>query len=118
MPVATATHTAPFVNEPYTDFSKPDKAAEMRSALAKVRSEFGKEYDLLIAGDRRRRDQKLESVNPAKPSEVIGVHQKGTEQDARDAVEAAWSYFPTWAAFDIDRRAELLFRVADIFRER
>ena len=28
----------------------------MRAALAKVRSEFGKEYDLLIAGDRRRSD--------------------------------------------------------------
>ncbi len=43
-----------FANEPYTDFNKPEAAKAMRSALQKVRAEFGKEYDLLIAGDRRR----------------------------------------------------------------
>ena len=85
---------APFINEPYTDFTQPENAHAMRRALDKVRSQLGREYELLIAGERRKTAQKFESVNPSRPSEVIGVHQKGTEQDARDAVEAAYEYFP------------------------
>ena len=108
----------PFVNEPYTDFSKPDNAQAMRHALQKVRGEFGREYPLLIAGERRTSSSKFESVNPSRPSEVIGVHQKGTEHDARAAVEAAYNYFPEWAALPMQDRVEMLLRVGAIFRER
>jgi 1-pyrroline-5-carboxylate dehydrogenase len=115
---APPTQVSPFSNEPYTDFTKPENGERMRAALAKVRSEFGKEYDLLIAGDRRRSQSKLESFNPSHPSELAGIHQKGSEQDARDAVEAAYAYFPKWAERPIQGRAELLFRAAEIFRRR
>lgn len=114
----TPTQLAPFANEPYTDFTQPDKAAAMRSALAKVRYEFGKEYDLLIAGERRQSQQKLQSLNPSEPSEVVGIHQKGSEQDARDAVEAAAHYFPTWADVPMEQRAEFLLQAAAILRAR
>jgi 1-pyrroline-5-carboxylate dehydrogenase len=112
------TQLAPFANEPYTDFNQPDKAAAMRAAIAKVRSEFGKEYDLLIAGERRRSSAKLESLNPSKPSEVVGIHQKASEQDARDAVEKAYAYFPTWAEVSYEERAARLLRAAEVFRDR
>jgi 1-pyrroline-5-carboxylate dehydrogenase len=112
------TALAPFVNEPYTDFTKPENAQAMRRALDKVRSQFGKEYELLIAGERRASGQKFESLNPSRPSELIGIHQKGTEQDARDAVEAAYEYFPTWAAVPMQERAQILLRAGAIFRDR
>src|SRR6202034_1967747 len=112
------TQLAPFANEPYADFNQPEKAALMRAALAKVRSEFGKEYDLLIAGDRRRTAAKLESLNPSKPSEIVGVHQKASEQDARDAVEKAYAYFPKWAEVSYEDRAARLLRTAELFRDR
>ena len=107
-----------FVNEPYTDFTKPENAQAMRRALDKVRAEFGKEYPLLIAGERRISSAKFESVNPSRPSEVIGIHQKGSEQDANDAVEAAYKYFPEWAALPMQERAEMLLRAGSIFRDR
>ncbi len=117
--VATPRATrAPFSNEPYTDFTKPEKAELMRAALQEVRSQFGNEYDLLIAGDRRKTGSKLESVNPSRPSEVIGVHHKGSEKDARDAVEAAYNFFPHWSAFHMEERANLLFRLGEILRKR
>src|SRR5947209_549173 len=109
---------ATFVNEPYADFSQPANRRLMEQALAKVRSEFGKQYDLLIAGDRRTRPDKLESVNPSTPSEIIGVHSKGTEQDARDAVEAGYAYFPQWSQVPADKRVEKLVRAAAILRKR
>ena len=107
-----------FVNELYADFSQPEVAERAKAALAKVRSEFGKEYDLLIAGDRRRSTAKLKSLNPANPSEVIGVHQKGSEDDAREAIETAAAYFPTWAAVPMEDRVRMLVRAANILRER
>ncbi len=107
-----------FVNEAYTDFNLPENAAAMRAALAKVRSELGREYDLLVAGERRKSAAKLESLNPSRPSEVVGIHQKGSEQDARDAVEAAYAYFPEWSQVSTQQRAEILLRVATTLRER
>jgi 1-pyrroline-5-carboxylate dehydrogenase len=107
-----------FINEAYTDFSQPENAAAMRAAFAKVRSELGREYELLIAGERRKTAAKLESLNPSRPSEVVGIHQKGSGQDARDAVEAAYAYFPEWSQTPTAQRAELLLRIAARLRER
>ncbi len=112
------TKIAPFANEPYTDFAKPENAQRMGAALAKVRSEFGKEYDLLIGGERLRSSSKLESLNPSKPSEIVGIHQKASEQDARNAVEAAFDYFPHWSGIPAQQRAEYLLRAAEVLRER
>ena len=109
---------AAFSNEAYTDFTQAANAEKMRAALAKVRSELGREYDLLIAGDRRKAGSKFQSVNPARPSEIVGIHQKGSEQDARDAVEAAFDYFPSWSGRSMEDRAQLLRRAAAIIRER
>ncbi|HLH02409.1 MAG TPA: L-glutamate gamma-semialdehyde dehydrogenase [Bryobacteraceae bacterium] len=109
---------APFTNEPYTDFSKAENAQAAERALSAVRAQLGREYDLLIAGERRRTSEKLQSLNPAKPSEVVGIHQKGSEQDARDAVEAAYKYFPKWAAVPFETRAEYLIQLADVIRRR
>src|SRR4051812_38557218 len=117
MSVAALTSSLPpFKNESYADFAQPGHAGEMRKALADVRSQFGKEYELIIAGDRRHRADKLISVNPANPKEVVGVHQKGTEQDARDAVEKAYEYFPHWSDTAAEWRADLLVRLADVIR--
>ncbi len=107
-----------FVNEPYLDFSKPENAAAARAAWQKVRADLGKEYDLLIAGERRKSASKLQSVNPSKPSEIVGVHQKGSEQDARDAVEAAHAYLQTWGDVPFEQRAEYLVKIAAIIRDR
>jgi 1-pyrroline-5-carboxylate dehydrogenase len=109
---------AAFANEPYSDFSKQENVNAASAALAKVRAELGKEYDLLVAGERRRTNDKLRSVNPSAPSEIIGIHHKGSEQDARDAVEAAYAFFPTWSQTSIEERVEYLLRLAEVIREK
>ncbi len=41
-----------FRNEPFTDFSKEENAQAMRDAIAKVQNELGREYPLVIGGER------------------------------------------------------------------
>ena len=79
----------PFVNEPITDYRKPENLRGMREAIEKVRAQLGREYDLVIGGKHIRTGDKIVSVNPANPSEVIGVHQKAGLEHVEPAMQAA-----------------------------
>ena len=107
-----------FSNEPVTDFSQPAKREGIEKALREVRAQLGQEYDLLIAGRRQKTQEKLKSLNPSRPSEVVGIHQKATADMARQAVEAAYSYFPKWSATPAEARVEMLVRTAAAIRKR
>ena len=56
MPTSTLTTVGPFVNEPITDYRKPENVRGMREAIAKVRAQLGREYDLVIGGKHIRTD--------------------------------------------------------------
>jgi 1-pyrroline-5-carboxylate dehydrogenase len=107
-----------FQNEPYTDFSKPQNRAAMEKALAKVRGELGREYPLLIDGDRIETGDELISRNPSMPSEIIGIHHKAGADLARKSIEAAHNFFPEWARTPATDRAAMLVRTAGILRDR
>ena len=107
-----------FVNEPVADFSKPANRDAMQTALREVRAQFGREYDLLIAGRRAKTDDKLKSLNPSHPSEVVAIHSKATQALAKEAVESAYSFFPQWAATPATSRAEMLLQAAALLRKR
>jgi 1-pyrroline-5-carboxylate dehydrogenase len=113
-----ATALSGFHNEPCADFSDPKNRAAAEAALAKVRAEFGRNYDLLVAGRRVAADRKLQSLNPSHPAEVVGVHSKAEAELAREAVDAAWRYFPRWSATPPAKRVEMLVRAAAILRRR
>ncbi len=107
-----------FRNEPYADFSTSDNRKAMEQALAKVKSEFGREYELLIAGERVRTGDLLKSVNPSRPSEVVGVHHKATSDLARRAVEKAEGSFQQFGDLPATARIEMLVRAASLIRKR
>lgn len=107
-----------FRNEPFTDFGKEENARAMREALAQVASELGREYPLVIGGERIRTGDLLESTNPAKKTEVVGRFHKATKELANAAVERANEAFQTWRNTLAQQRADLLFRVAELLRQR
>jgi 1-pyrroline-5-carboxylate dehydrogenase len=107
-----------FRNEPYTDFSKPENRARMEEALTKVRSELGREYNLVIAGECVKSNATFHSVNPARPSEIVGIHQKATPEQAAQAIESASAYFPEWSQSRAEDRIRMLVRTAALIRER
>lgn len=107
-----------FRNEAFTDFSKEENAQAMRDALEKVGAELGREYPLVIGGERIATDSKLDSFNPANRTQLVGRFNKATKELANRAVEEAAKAFQTWKHAHAEDRAALLFRVAEILRER
>lgn len=109
-----------FKNEPFTDFSKPENAEAMLAAIEKVRSELGREYTCLVNGKRVSVGGKFKSFNPAKKDEVVGVFSE-VDDDLSivdKAIDAATEAFRTWRFVPAAERAEYLFRIADIMRQR
>ncbi len=107
-----------FANEPFSDFSVPGNRRAMEAALRKVRGELGREYALAIGGRRLWTAEKIVSVNPARPEEVIGIHQRAVEEHAPIAIEAAQEAFRSWSRTSASERAALLMRCAGLVRER
>jgi 1-pyrroline-5-carboxylate dehydrogenase len=107
-----------FRNEPFTDFGKEENAQAMRDAIARVQSELGREYPLVIGGERITTEAKLQSLNPADRTQVVGRFQKATKELANRAVETAFEAFQSWKGTIPSARAELLFRVAALLRQR
>ncbi len=107
-----------FKNEPLTDFSKPAQRKAMEKALVKVRSEFPKEYPIVIGGEEIRTNEKFISFNPSKPSQSVGVFQKANVDLANKAVEAAAAKFEEWKWTEPKKRAEYLFKAAKLMRSR
>src|SRR5258708_38717081 len=85
--------SGPFRNEPAVDFTKSETAREMRAALAQVRGQLGREYDLVIGGRRIRTTEKIRSLNPADPSQVVGIDQKAGRGHIEPAMTAALNAF-------------------------
>jgi 1-pyrroline-5-carboxylate dehydrogenase len=107
-----------FRNEPFTDFSKEENARAMRDALAQVKSELGRDYPLVVGGERIETGELLVSLNPARKTETVGRFHKATKELANRAVETANETFKTWSRTPPQQRADLLFRVASLLRER
>src|SRR5436309_7922325 len=107
-----------FRNEPFTDFSKEENAAAMRAAIDKVTTQLGNEYPLVIGGERIKTGGTLDSINPANRTQVVGTFHKATKELANRAVETAHETFQTWRNVPAEERAQLLFRVTELMRER
>jgi 1-pyrroline-5-carboxylate dehydrogenase len=107
-----------FRNESFVDFSRADNANAMRDALSRVSDMLGHEYELIIGGERLRTQAKITSHNPARPSQIVGVHQKAGAEHAEKAVKAAARAFETWKYVSAEERASLLLHAAEIIRDR
>ncbi len=62
--------------------------------------------------------QLFEDRNPANTDEVIGEFQKSTRQDAEAAIDAARRAYVHWRLVPAPRRAEILFRAAQLIADR
>lgn len=110
---------APFVNAANTDFAVAACREQQARAIADYAARrLGRRWPLVING-RAITDRPFRaSVNPARPSQVIGYWAEGNAADAEAAVAAAAAYFPEWRRTPVDGRAACLERAADLMASR
>lgn len=108
----------PFRNEPYVDFSQPGPRESMLAALRKVEGELGNFYPLRIGGERISTQERIRSVNPARPSQVVGESARANAAQANQAIQAASSAFDAWRRTEPEVRARYLLKAAAILRRR
>ncbi len=107
-----------FANEPFVDFKAPENARAMRAALDKVTAQLGAEHDLIVGGRRMKTGEKIRSINPARPAQVVGVHQKAGAAQVEAVMAAALGAFESWSRVPAGERASLLLGAAEIIRRR
>ncbi len=90
----------------------------MEAALKHVAGELGKDYDLVLGGERVTTPEKLISLNPASKDQVVGRFSAATKDLAEGAIAAADKTFPSWSRTPAEARARLLVETARILRDR
>lgn len=104
----------------YSTLSSPDPLLHQMydEAVADFRAHAGQTYPMFINGQERFAAEKFAKISPTDTDLVMGYFQKGTVQDANDAVAAAKAAFPGWRDTPWQERIALLRRAADLLSER
>jgi len=110
--------TLSFRNEPFSDFSAPVVAAQMRLAIDEVRAQFPLQFPLLLQNQEVPTESKIISVNPAHPDEIIAEHAAAGAALVPKAIQQAQNAFPGWSAKPPRERIDLLTNAASLLRER
>lgn len=106
-----------FSNEPYLDFSKPENQQPMERALADLKAQSGKVWDLVIGGKHSKAREQFVSYNPADKS-AVGTFQKATVKEAEKAMRAAVAAFKTWRFMPAIERASIILRASRMMKQR
>ncbi|MBI3325359.1 MAG: aldehyde dehydrogenase family protein [Nitrospinae bacterium] len=60
----------------------------------------------------------FEDLNPANRTDVLGLFPRSDAGDVDEGVRAAWTHFPKWRQVPAPRRAEIMFRAAELLVKR
>ncbi len=103
-----------FKNFPSADFSKQENRERMQSAIEEINKSMGDfNYGLYIDGAWDHFDDSIESRNPSKTSELLGIVSRGKEEHIKAAVESAKKAANYWRNVRPSKRAGYLFDVAE-----
>src|SRR6266478_9181901 len=107
-----------YENAPLTNFVHQENQDKMRKALSEMRTRLGKEYPLVINGERVFTGKTIASINPSSPDDVVGAVAEAGIAEAERAVKAARDAFEKWRWTPFEERAALLERAAAIMERR
>ena len=102
-----------------TMFNPPEELHKRyEDGLINAKSNLGNEHAMIINGKDRYANEKFDKVSPINTDLIMGVFQKGSAQDAKDAIDAAYRAFPSWSHTPWQERVALVRRAADLMEER
>src|SRR5262249_37445300 len=108
----------PFKNEPFTDFTDERNAQAMQRALEKVEAQLGRDYPIVIGGERFTTGNLDVSVNPSNFNQIVGRVHNGTRELADKAIASAWKAFESWKHVPAEARANYLLAATAKMRRR
>ena len=107
-----------FRNEPLRDFATARDRERMAHAVEKVRGQFGRRFDVVVANRVMPTTEALKSLNPANPEEVVGEVGSASLTDTEAALVAASRAQKRWAKTPVEERTRCVLEVARRMRER
>jgi len=99
----------------YATMSNPPQEMhdKFELALGKLKQGLGREYPMIINGEKRFAEAKYQAYSPINTKLHLATFQKGTANDADDAVAAAKAAFPHWSSMNWEERVYLIRKIAE-----
>ncbi|WP_026413827.1 L-glutamate gamma-semialdehyde dehydrogenase [Actinomadura oligospora] len=104
------------VNEPILGYApgSPERA-RLEAKLAELQAQAPIDLPMTIGGERRMgAGEKVQVVQPHRRASVLGTFGTATQDDARDAIQAALKAAPAWRDLSFDDRAAIFLKAADL----
>jgi RHH-type proline utilization regulon transcriptional repressor/proline dehydrogenase/delta 1-pyrroline-5-carboxylate dehydrogenase len=108
----------PFRREPLRGFLNPKAHSAFQRTLQAVESEEERRCPLLVGGKEIRTDRSIPSLNPARPSQVVGTVFLASHKEISSAVSSAASAACRWRETPLEERSHLLRKAAEILRSK
>ena len=86
--------------------------------VARLKANLGQDYGMIINGEERFTVEKSEDRSPIDTDIVLGLFQKGSAQDALDAIAAAKEAYKTWGRTPWQERIALMRKAAQNIDDR
>lgn len=105
-----------FKNAAELDFSLEENKRKIEEAFRQVDAEKGKNYPLIIGGERIETEKKITSISPAN-KEVLGYVSSCSKELADKAIEAANEAFKKWSVTPVEERIRCIRRLTALIIE-
>lgn len=103
------------VNEPVHGYAPGSPELARLEVKLKELAENPVDLPMTIGGEKRMGGgERVEVVQPHNHRAVLGTFAGATQQDARDAIDAALAAAPGWRAMSFDDRAAIILRAAEL----
>ena len=108
----------PFDNEPDTDFSLPQNRRWAEELVRHWKDFRPKPIPLVIGGKEHFDNEDGVGYNPSDPESPLYVYAKANKRHIDEALKTAKAYEKEWGRSTVEHRSQLIYRVAQKFRER
>ena len=87
-------------------------------AVDDAKANLAKSYPIYVGGQPRTAAEQFADTSPVNTDWTLGYFQKGTAQDAKDAIAAARKAFPVWRDMGWKQRVKIMRQAADLISRR
>ena len=91
---------------------------QYEQAILDVKSEFGRQYPLIIGGKKIKIESTFSHISPVDTRITLGYFPKSSIDDIRNAINAARDSFSIWRKYDYKKRIQIFREASDILSKR